>query len=103
MPWKSNPEWWNSVFYVLLSAAGGTLGYLFRQLTGNVKISWLRSLIEGAGAGFVGYPTYMVCQAMNFSSQWTGVVVSVCGWLGATVTIGLLQKVVTNKLGAKDP
>lgn len=102
MPYK-NPEWWNAAFYVILSALGGTLGYLFRQLTGNQKIGWARTVVEGMGAGFMGYPVLMLCQAMGLSAQWTGVIVSVCGWMGATVTIGILQKVMNKKLGVDQP
>jgi len=102
MPWK-NPDWWNTAFYALLSAAGGSLGYLFRQLTSNAKISWGRATIEGMGAGFVGFPVLWLCQAMGLSQQWTGVIVAVCGWLGATATIGIFQKIIEKKLGVNQP
>jgi hypothetical protein len=92
--------WWiKAVFYALFASAGGVLGHLVRSLDKNQPINWGRAVIEGCAAGFVGVLVLFMCQAMNLSETWTGVIVGVCGWLGASTTIQLLEKVVHKRLG----
>lgn len=94
-------NWWmKATAYVAFSAVGGMLGFCMRQVDRKEPFSFLRCLLEGAGAAFVGLLVLLICQAMNLSPQWTGVIVGVCGWLGASATIRMLESLVRNKLGA---
>lgn len=96
-PWDS---WWiKATAYALFAAFGGMMGHLMRFIDSGNKISWPRAALEGCAAGFVGLIVFLVCQAMDLSEQWTGVIVGVCGWLGANATIRMLETVVTKKLG----
>lgn len=92
--------WWiKAATYALFAAFGGAMGHLVRSIHNNQKISWTRSLVEASAAGFVGILVLFACQAMNLSEQWTGLIVGVCGWLGASTTIAMLENVVRKKLG----
>lgn len=94
-------NWWvKAGAYVAFSAVGGMLGFLMRSIDRKETFNFWRCLLEGAGAAFVGLLVLFICQAMGLSQQWTGVIVGVCGWLGASATIRMLESVVRNKLGA---
>ena len=96
-PWNN---WWiKSLAYVLFATFGGLMGHLLRVIDGRQKIKWGRAALEGGAAGFVGLLMLLVCQAMNLSEQWTGVIVGVSGWLGANATIRMLESIVLKKLG----
>lgn len=75
------------------------MGHLMRTIDSRQKINWSREILEGGAAGFVGLLVLLVCQAMNLSERWTGVVVGVSGWLGANATIRMLESIVLKKLG----
>lgn len=92
--------WWiKAATYAAFAAFGGAMGHLVRSIHNNQKISWTRSIVEALAAGFVGVLVLFMCQAMQLTEQWTGVIVGVCGWLGASTTIALLENVVRKKLG----
>lgn len=96
-PWNS---WWlKAIGYGLFAAFGGLMGHLLRTIDDDKKVNWRRAMLEGAAAGFVGLLVLLVCQAMDLSEQWTGVIVGVSGWLGANATIRMLESVVLKKLG----
>ena len=63
------------------------------------KVTFCRGVIEGASAGFVGMIVCLLCQATQLSDQWTGVCVGVFGWMGANVSMMLLEKLVVAKFG----
>jgi predicted anti-sigma-YlaC factor YlaD len=71
-------------------------------LDNGAKISKWRVVFEMACAAFAGVLVMLMCQAMNMSVQWTGVVVGVCGWLGGAAAMRLLERVVTRKVGVND-
>ncbi len=85
--------------YAAFSAFGGILGHLMRAVDKKHKITWGRTATEGLAAGFVGLLVLLLCQAMGLSEQWTGVVVGVSGWLGASATIRMLETAVRKRLG----
>jgi len=93
---------WQMLCYALFSAFGGFLGYVLRQMDAGSKVSLWRAVAEALAAGFVGILVMLMCEAMHLSVQWTGVMVGVCGWLGATASIRLLERVVRTKLGVTD-
>lgn len=93
---------WQLLLYPLFAAIGGVLGYVLRALDAGLKVSFWRAVLEAAAAGFVGVLVMLICQSMHMSAQWTGVAVGVCGWLGATASIRMLERIVRRKLGVSD-
>lgn len=96
-------NWLRIVAYVAFAAIGGFMGHLMRTLDARDDIKWGRAVLEGIAAGFVGLLVLFACQALNLSEQWTGVIVGVCGWLGANASIRLLETLVYDKLGVSKP
>lgn len=94
-------NWWiKAGAYVAFSAIGGMLGFTMRVVDSKQPFKIWRCLLEGASAAFVGLLVLMICEAMHLNQQWTGVIVGVCGWLGASATIRMLESLIRNKLGA---
>lgn len=91
--------WLRGAGYALFAAIAGGLGYIFRSMDASVPVSIGRALVEMCGAGVVGLFAMWICQAMSLSQQWTAVTVGVCGWLGATASIQVLQRIIWQKLG----
>lgn len=98
-PWAQT--WIRATAYTLFASTGGVMGYLMRTIDKKDKINWGRAALEGGAAGFVGFIILLVCQAMKLSEQWTGVIVGVSGWLGASATIRMLEGLVRKKLGVE--
>jgi hypothetical protein len=95
-----NPDSWIKFFmYGAFASFGGVMGYAMRTIHNAGKVTFCRGVIEGASAGFVGMIVCLLCQAMKLSDQWTGVCVGVFGWMGANVTMMLLEKIVVAKFG----
>jgi hypothetical protein len=95
-------RWWlEALLYAALAALGGLLGHIMRAIDKQEKINVARAIIEAMAAGFVGLLMMLACNAMALPSQWTGVIVGVCGWLGANATIRILEELVYKKLGLK--
>lgn len=103
MNFEEIPTWIRGVFYAGFAALGGSMGYVMRSIDGNQKVNAWRAAMEGFAAGFVGVIVLLTCQAMVVSEAWTGVIVGVSGWLGANVTIRLLEGLVRKKLGVSSP
>jgi len=94
-------EWLTSAGYTLLAALGGLLGYVMREHDkGNPLKAW-RAATEALSSGFVGFLVMMLCFAMGLDPLWSGFIVGIFGWLGANVSIRLLERVVYDKLGIK--
>lgn len=91
--------WLTSVAYAALAAIGGILGHTMRKIDRQEKISWSVAALEGVAAGFTGFLILLACNAMGLSDEWKGVIVGVCGWLGAHVTIRILEKVIYKQFG----
>lgn len=92
-------QWLQTLFYSGLSAFGGAVGYIMRTLEQGNKINYARVALEGGAAGFVGVLVTLLCTALHLSSEWTGVIVGVSGWIGANGSIRLLEKAINKKLG----
>lgn len=95
-------HWIDNLMLTGFAASAGFLGYLMRNSNNRRKISWGRSLLEAAASGFVGFMTVLLCQAMNLSYEWTGFLSGLLGWLGATTSIQLFERIVRRKLGLDD-
>lgn len=96
--------WWlKALLYALFAALGGLLGHIMRAIDKQETIIPIRAVFEAMAAGFVGLLMALLCNALNLSPQWTGVIVGVCGWLGANATIRILEKIVYTKLGLRKP
>jgi hypothetical protein len=96
--------WWvRALAYATFAALGGVMGHLMRTVDGKRKIHWGRACLEGAAAGFVGLLMLFLCEANGLGQQWTGVIVGVSGWLGASGTIRMLETIVRKKLGIEPP
>lgn len=78
------------------------MSYLLRSIDGKITVSWGRAFVEATSAGFVGILVLLACQAANLGEQWTGLIVGVCGWLGASATIKMLETLVRKKLGIQE-
>lgn len=97
-----DPEvtWWiKAIAYIAFAAIGGFMGHIMRTIDSEQKIGWGRATLEAGSAGFVGFMVLLVCQAMGVGQEWTGVIVGVSGWLGASATIRMLEVLVRNRLG----
>lgn len=92
-------QWISTLFYSGLAAFGGAVGYIMRTLEKGHKINYARVALEGGAAGFVGVLVTLLCIALHLSTEWTGVIVGVSGWIGANGSIRLLEKVINKKLG----
>lgn len=94
-------EWLTSAGYTVLAAVGGLLGYVMREHDKGNPLSGWRALTEALSSGFVGFLVMLLCRAMGFDPLWSGFVVGIFGWLGASVSIRLLERVVYEKLGVR--
>lgn len=94
-------DWLTSLGYTMLAGIGGLLGYVMREHdAGNPLNAW-RALTEAVSSGFVGFLVMLLCRAMGLDPLWSGFVVGIFGWLGANVSIRLLERVVYERLGIK--
>ena len=94
-------DWLASVGYTLLAAFGGLLGYIMREHDKGNKLSAMRAATEAVSSGFVGFLVMLLCRAMELDPLWHGFVVGIFGWLGANVSIRLLERLVYEKLGIR--
>lgn len=92
--------WWiQAILYSGFASFGGLMGHLLRSVESGQRITWGRALLEAGSAGFVGVLVLLMCQAMGLSQEWTGVIVGMSGWLGATATIRIIEAVVRKRIG----
>ena len=94
--------WFTVISYIALATFAGAIGHIMRQSAENKPIGVWRVVIEALGAGLVGYLIMLICQAMELGPQWTGVAVGVCGGLGASASMRILERYVFRKLGVTD-
>lgn len=95
--------WWlQMTAYASFAAFGGFMGHLLRTMENGDRLKWGRAFLESGSAAFVGVLVLLMCQAMDMTQEWTGVIVGVSGWLGANATIRILESVVRKRLGISD-
>lgn len=99
----ADTRWWIKLgAYLVLAVIGGVLGYLMRAIENGHKPSLLRSLLEGATAGFAGLLILLLCQVSGIGPEMTGVIVGIGGWLGASATIRKIEPLVFKNLGGQN-
>lgn len=96
--WKDQ-SWLTMILYAAFAGFGGSLGYVIRALDRKEMINPWRVAAEGGAAAFVGVLVMMLCQALNLSQQWTGVIVGVMGWIGASAAMRALEFLTLKKIG----
>lgn len=84
--------WYLPALLILLASIGGLIGSMLRMLDQNGKISWFLVMLEALASAFSGVIVMLLCQALGFNLQWTGVIVGVCGWFGGRTTMLWLEK-----------
>lgn len=95
--------WWMKLMaYTGLAWLGGILGYLMRALDAGVRPSIVRAFVEAGAAAFSGLLFYLLCSAGGVGPEMTGVIVGVAGWLGASVSLRLLETIARKRLGVTD-
>lgn len=99
IPPPSLEHWLDNLMLSVFAAFAGFLGYLMRTVDGPNKVSWPRSLLEGLSSGIIGFLTVLVCRALGLTYEWMGFSAGVLGWMGAKVSIQLLERLVLQKLG----
>lgn len=92
-------KWFETLVFTGLASFAGLMGYLMRNANDRRIITWERSILETLASGFVGFLTVLLCRAMHVPYEWTGFIAGVLGWLGATATMQLFERIVRKKLG----
>ncbi|PNU02531.1 phage holin family protein [Novosphingobium guangzhouense] len=92
-------EWLKYAFPVIIAAIGGGLGFVMRENDKGNRIVFWRVMLNMASSGFVGLLVSLLCEAMKMDQLWTGFAAGVFGWLGANVSIRLLERVAYERLG----
>lgn len=95
-------KWFDNLAFSAMAAFAGLLGYLMRSANDRRAVTWKRSLLEAASSGFIGFLTVMVCRATGVPYEWMGFIAGVLGWLGATASIQLFERIVRRKLGIEN-
>lgn len=62
------------------------------MLDAKEHINWFVVFVETLASAFSGVIVMLLCQALGFNLQWTGVIVGVCGWFGGRTTMLWLEK-----------
>lgn len=96
-------EWLTAAGYTALAAVAGLLGYVMRENDKGNRLSLWRAVAETLSSGLVGFLVMLLCRAMGFDPLWSGFVVGIFGWLGASASIRVLERVVYDKLGIRIP
>lgn len=94
-------DWLTALGYTALAAIGGLLGYTMREHDKGNELSGRRAFVEAASSGFVGFIVMLICRAIGLDPLWSAPAVGIFGWLGANVSIRLLERLVYEKLGIK--
>lgn len=85
--------------YAVFAGVGGMLGYLIRTIQSGGIIKWPRAVLEGFSAGFLGLVVTFICEALTLNSSWTGAIVGVSGWMGASASAKVVELLVARRLG----
>ncbi|WP_081232276.1 phage holin family protein [Pseudomonas chlororaphis] len=92
-----------SAIYVAIAALGGMLGHMMRRRGVQEPIKVGETLLQGVGAAFAGYLVLLACRSSGINPDVTGVIIGLCGWLGADATLVLLQDYIYKKIKVGTP
>lgn len=92
-------EWLGALGYAALAAVAGFLGHIMRELDAGRRLSPVRVVIETLGSGLVGFLVMLLCRAMGFDPLWSGFLVGIFGWVGASASIRIIERLAYGKLG----
>lgn len=98
-PDDPNFSWLKVLAFGAFAGFGGMMGHLMRTIDSGEKVTWGKAILEGLSAGFVGLCMLMACEALGLDNSWTGVIVGVSGWMGAPMTIRVLESLMLKRLG----
>jgi hypothetical protein len=88
----------HSWVYILIAAIGGVLGHMMRKLSIREKVNMGETLLQGVGAAFAGYLMLLGCRSFSLPPEVAGVVIGLCGWLGADASLSIMQNYIYKKL-----
>lgn len=92
--------WWlTALAYAALASVGGILGHLMHKIDKKEPIVVGVAALKGVAAGFTGFLILLACNALELGEEWKGVIVGLCGWIGADATIRILEAIVRKRLG----
>lgn len=92
--------WWlTALAYAALASVGGVLGHLMHKIDRKEPIHLGVAALKGVAAGFTGFLILLACNALKLDEEWKGVIVGLCGWIGADATIRILEAIVRKRLG----
>ncbi|MDI2145902.1 phage holin family protein [Pseudomonas sp. ITA] len=89
--------------YIAIAATGGVLGHMMRKLGSKQPIRIGETVLQGVGAAFAGYLVLLVCRSLDVPPDTSGVIIGLCGWLGADATLMLLQDYIYKKIKVRVP
>lgn len=91
------------VLHGVFAVGAGLLGHLMRLVEGGTRFRLLNAVVEALSAGFVGILVLLACKASGVDTLWTGVIVGVLSWMGASASIRVLESAVYRRLGLTKP
>lgn len=89
--WEQFKDFWVIALLLLLSAIGGLLGSIIRQIDSKQPFNWIIIVIETAVSAFGGVVVMLLCSYLELDYRLTGAVVAVCGWFGGRTTMLWLE------------
>jgi 4-amino-4-deoxy-L-arabinose transferase-like glycosyltransferase len=91
-------EFIRSWVYIMIAAIGGALGHMMRRLGSQQPIKVGETLLQAVGAAFAGYLVLLGCRSLDIPPDVSGLIIGLCGWLGADATLMLLQDYIYKKI-----
>lgn len=88
-----------ALLWILLGGYGGLMSYLMRTADSQAKPTFWRAVLEFNAAVSIGVVVMLACAAMEWSTLWTGVIVSASGWIGAKGVTSIFEALLLRKFG----
>lgn len=92
-------NWPEIALFAMFASVGGTLGYLMRQVSRDLRPKPYRAALEGIAGAFVGIITMLMCKAIGINWMWSAVIVGAFSWLGAEASILVIVKKIRAQFG----